>query len=733
MDDPAPAGGAPLAALPLAKRIIGYCDPLSAAPGEQVRFYVSCAPGIGSFLADLVRLRAGPPGWETVGPDCEPAPGDCSGSYAAQHQDIHPGSYALIPGGGRALAAGPVSLVLLVQPTYRAAAPQVLVSAGDPWAGPGVALILDEQLRPALITGPGGAAALTGPAALEISSWSVVTATFGGDAPGQLAAGPLSGGAGSWASVTGPVPAAGPGPAGNGSLVLGAVMSAAGTTRLPFTGRLESPVITGGAVSQDRARALMAAGPQTGDGVRAAWDFSVGIGTWAITDRGPLGLHGTLHNLPMRAVRGARWTGRHHDWREAPGEYAALHFLADAVEDCGWAESFAWTVPASAASGFYAARVRSGPDQDFIPLFVRPAAPAARVLLIAPTATYAAYGNSRFWWENPIQEMVQDRLVEIGAEEQYLIVHPELGASSYDCHLDGTDVCYVSRRRPNLNLRPGHVRREGYTSDLDLVAWLDRLGLPYDVATDEDVHRGGAELLRPYEVVITGTHPEYMSAAAFDAIADRVSAGGRLMYLGGNGFSMNVSFSPERPWIMENRRVDLWERDEEVQRSEAIQATDGLRGGYLSESGRHAAEVTGVESATMGFDHSYPYVLTGAARRPEAAFVFEGVTGDVIGDFGAIGGGVVGQEWDNAAGHDLGPGHLILGSSHDHTLVPPLFGAVRPDYHADLVLYLRGAGAAFSVSSMAWCAALSHDGYANDIARITHNVLRRFLDPAPFT
>jgi len=234
-------------------------------------------------------------------------------------------------------------------------------------------------------------------------------------------------------------------------------------------------------------------------------------------------------------------------------------------------------------------------------------------------------------------------------------------------------------------------------------------------------------------VVITGTHPEYMSTVMFDAIADWVRAGGRLMYLGGNGFSMNVSFGTERPWIMENRRVDLWERDQEFQRSEAVQATDGLRGGYLSESGRHAAEVTGVESATMGFDHSYPYVLTEAARRPEAAFVFDGVTGDVIGDFGAIGGGVVGQEWDNAAGHDLGPGHLILGSSRDHTLVPPLFGAVRPDYHADLVLYLRGAGAAFSVSSMAWCAALSHDGYTNDVARITHNVLRRFLDPAPFT
>ena len=734
MGDQASGGGAP-APLPLAKRIIGYCDPLSAAPGEQVRFFVSCEPGIGSVRADLVRLRAGPPGWEVTGPECEPVPGECAGTYPARHQEVHPGSYALIPGGGEVLRGGTVSLVLLVQPTYRSATPQVLVSAGDPWAGPGFALVLDEQLRPALISGAGGAPALTGPAALEPGVWSVVTATFGGDAPGRLSAGPLTDDAGSWSSVTGRAAVELPSAADPSDLILGAVMSAAGTTRMHFTGRLESPMITDGALGPARARALMTAGPDgaTRHGVRAAWDFSIGVGTWAVTDRGPQGLHGTLHNLPMRAVRGARWTGRHHDWREAPAEYAALHFLADALEDCGWAETFTWTIPAGTRSGFCAARVSSGPHQDFIPLFVRPATPAARVLLIAPTATYAAYGNSRFWWENPIQEMVQDRLVEIGAEEQYLIVHPELGASSYDCHLDGTDICYVSRRRPNLNMRPGHVRREGYTSDLDLVAWLDRLDLPYDVVTDEDVHRGDGGLLRSYEVIITGTHPEYMSAVMFDAIADWVSAGGRLMYLGGNGFSMNVSFGAERPWIMENRRVDLWERDEEFQRSEAIQATDGRRGGYLAESGRQAAAVTGVESATMGFDHSYPYVLTEAARRPEAAFVFEGVTADVIGDFGAIGGGVVGQEWDNAAGHDLGPGHLILGSSHDHTLVPPLFGAVRPDYHADLVLYLRGAGAAFSVSSMAWCAALSHDGYANDVARITHNVLRRFLDPAPFT
>ena len=81
--------------------------------------------------------------------------------------------------------------------------------------------------------------------------------------------------------------------------------------------------------------------------------------------------------------------------------------------------------------------------------------------------------------------------------------------------------------------------------------------------------------------------------------------------------------------------------------------------------------------------------------------MFTAVTGNLIGDYGSLGGGVGDQEWDNAAGHALGTKHLILACSRNHTLVPPLFDAIRPDYHADLVLYFNGAGTVFSVSSMA--------------------------------
>ena len=61
MPDDRPAGAdeaRPAAALPLAKRIIGYCDPLSAAPGQEVRVFVSCDPALASYQAELVRFRA---------------------------------------------------------------------------------------------------------------------------------------------------------------------------------------------------------------------------------------------------------------------------------------------------------------------------------------------------------------------------------------------------------------------------------------------------------------------------------------------------------------------------------------------------------------------------------------------------------------------------------------------------------------------------------------------------
>ena len=59
--------------------------------------------------------------------------------------------------------------------------------------------------------------------------------------------------------------------------------------------------------------------------------------------------------------------------------------------------------------------------------------------------------------------------------------------------------------------------------------------------------------------------------------------------------------------------------------------------------------------------------------------------------------------------------------------VPLIAGPEAERVRADLVyLPYPAGGAVFSVGSCSWCGSLSTDGYDNDIARITANVLRRF-------
>jgi N,N-dimethylformamidase len=59
-------------------------------------------------------------------------------------------------------------------------------------------------------------------------------------------------------------------------------------------------------------------------------------------------------------------------------------------------------------------------------------------------------------------------------------------------------------------------------------------------------------------------------------------------------------------------------------------------------------------------------------------------------------------------------------------------GSTNPQVRAYLV-YFEGpdGGAVFSVGSIAWCGALSANGYDNTVSRITDNVLRRFAAAAP--
>jgi N,N-dimethylformamidase len=62
--------------------------------------------------------------------------------------------------------------------------------------------------------------------------------------------------------------------------------------------------------------------------------------------------------------------------------------------------------------------------------------------------------------------------------------------------------------------------------------------------------------------------------------------------------------------------------------------------------------------------------------------------------------------------------------------VTPLLDALHnPDVRADITFFETAAGGAvFSVGSIAWIGSLSWNDFDNNVAAITRNVLRCFLD-----
>ena len=61
----------------------------------------------------------------------------------------------------------------------------------------------------------------------------------------------------------------------------------------------------------------------------------------------------------------------------------------------------------------------------------------------------------------------------------------------------------------------------------------------------------------------------------------------------------------------------------------------------------------------------------------------------------------------------------------------PADGAANEPTNTRLA-WTPGGGAVFSASSITWAASLAHEGYDNNVARLSENVVRRFLDETPF-
>ncbi|MGW4031712.1 N,N-dimethylformamidase beta subunit family domain-containing protein [Streptomyces sp. NPDC004838] len=662
--------------------LIGYTDRWSAAPGDSVRLMVSASAA--SIDVNLVRLRHGDPNPAGPGLRADPVPSPVDGRYPGGTQRIRAGSYGVLADPG---PADRLSVWLWTARPARGSR-QVVVGRGD------LELFLDADGTPGVRLGE---ALLTAGRAVDPERWTRLGVTVG---PGFLrleAGDDIRSTPCDQAAPAGPVTVA---------------ATTAGSEH--FTGKLE--------------------------------ELRVGTRIHDIREL-------RLVNGPTLAVTGRHWRDDTTDFRSAPAEYAAVHFHEDDVEDAGFTATAELTVPDDLPSGVYAFRLRDGEGLvDHVPFTVCPprGTATARIGFLLPTLTYLAYANERLVAAGDGGMVPADRTTEPAPADRWLAAHPEAGLSVYDKHGDGSGCSLVSILRPIPNLRPDFVwwntgAPERFGADLYIADFLDHRGEPWDAFTDHELHEQGAALLARYPVIVTGTHPEYCTREMLVALESYLDGGGRVMYLGGNGFYWVTSIDPDRPYIAEVRRGVNGTRAWNSRPGESRHQTTGEPGGLWRYRDRPPHRLTGVgfTAQSDGRDRAPGYRRTAAADDPSHAWIFDGVSdADVIGDYGLSLGGAAGYEidrYDRRAGspadgvvlmtsQGLHPDSYLLAVEELDVTVAEVTGSTSDRVRSDVVHLERpGGGSVFSVGSCSWAGSLSHDGYRNDIARITDNVLTEYL------
>ncbi len=781
-------------------RITGYSDKYSVCPGDTLQFYVN-SENNESYEAHLVRLIHGDTNPDGPGYKEEEIAAACNSTYSGRNQRIHGGSYVVIPQDDR-LNVNSFTLQAYIFPTTPEKGRQGILTKWNESNKSGYGLFVDDNNCLSLEIGDGNGQVmnLSSDKKLMRKVWYLVAATYD-ESSGRVTlyqepvVSRTNGGLG--LSMLYPADETSALIEATNSLTPGIndapLLMAASTlvertgrkifgghyrearqpVELPeqvnvYNGKIDRPRLCSRALSkaeiESLARGFAGCPADIRNSVVGAWDFQANITTniasTHIIDTSPCQLNGFIINMPVRAMTGYNWTGDEIVYHHKPEEYGAIHFHDDDIDDARWDVDFTLTVAEGLKSGVYAVRLRIGGDdsqdtEDYIPFVLRPpkGTASAKIAFIMPTNSYMAYSNDNLGTNSVVAQLLAGKVPVMTASDLYLNEHREYGLSTYSLHSDGSGVCYSSRLRPILNMRPKYRHWLSpslwqLNGDLHLTDWLEEKGFEFDVHTDEDLHREGVGLLNRYKTVLTGSHPEYTSEKMHAAYDSYQLEGGRWVYLGANGFYWISEYHPDNENIIEVRKGEAGTRAWTANPGEYNNAFDGKYGGMWRARGRIPSKLCGLTFTAYGFDVSSYYRREEDSKRPECSWIFEGVGEDeVIGDFGLVGGGAAGLELDR---YDLefGTPHnaFLLARSEGHTNLMLQVneeihfsvrgyyggGTENPQVRADMIYYKTPKdGALFAPGSLSWCGSLSHNNYNNNCSRILENTLNGFLKEGP--
>ena len=750
-------------------KLFGYTDKISVKPGDDITFHVS-ADGTEAAEAQLVRLLHGDENPEGPGFMEEQVDSPVNGSWDVKKQFAQVGSYLEVPDeAGRLALDGDLTMCAFIWPSlFGNGRRKAIMGRWDRHKNQGYCLGINQSGILEFWLGDGDEIDyVAAEVPLFPQIWYFVAVSF--DAKSGEATlyqeGVLNRYNSLWSKVV---------PADYRSHVRETLrFRAKNLTETPFlvagsrdwhelrgnfvaqnyNGKIDRPAVYRRALSKEELDAIRDGDSLPADGAVAIWDTTAGytdrgIGDTVI-DTGPHGLDAHGVNRPVRAQTGWNWSGRNDCFRMAAVEYGGVEFHEDSIIDCCWDVTARMTVPDGLKSGAYAVRLRAGDGnglgEEYIVFFVRAKKPRAPIAFLAPTASYLAYANERLSFDAEIAQPIAGQTPIVSEIDIEMYQTPDFGASTYDIHADGAGVCHTSYRRPIINMRPKYrISTMGiawqFPADLSIIAWLENGGYDYEVLTDEDLERDGLEALSPYKCVITGTHPEYYSERMLDATEDYLAGGGRIVYMGGNGYYWHVAFRPEEPWCMEVRKLDAGIRAWNARAGEHYLQTTGQRSGIWRRCGRPPQKTVGVGFISQGFETAEAYRRMPDSWHRTVSWMMEGIEGEIIGDFGLAHDGAAGIEMDRYDRTQGTPPHAkILASSGGHSDNYILVSEEMLVYHAgmlgtydyriraDMVYFTTpNNGAVFSSGSIAFGQALPCHGFDNNVSKLLKNVVDAF-------
>jgi N,N-dimethylformamidase len=762
-----------------ARSLIGYSSELSVRPGDTIEFMVNSVNG-DDYSADLVRVINGES--RSIYGDqfkLEKIPASFQNTYKGVPQELNLGSYVHVQKTDQLDNLQSFTVSGWIYPVFDATTfeppdlenpdpfhpptltmapkilddPQTIVSRFDAVKKTGWVLRLNQKMQLEFVVGKGTGDLQTVTINEKIQDWgwSYVAASFDAQtgtlsvhlqekpyAPGdQLTARMLMA-----KDTISSIPQAGP-------LRIAAVRNGTGAAKATyekpghnFNGRIQDIRISKKALDAEAISEMAApvAPKKLKKSLVVDFDFSKEMSSAKVLDISSSKMQGEVINLPNRAVRGRFWAGESINWTQRPDLYDAITFYADDLYDAEWSSDFSFTLPEGMKSGVYCARLTQGEFVEYITFFVAApkGKPSSRLAFWASDYNYLAYVGISLGvtakknypshnWNEPDLDFLRE--------------NPEYAVGGvYDTHVDARNFAYGTRLRPDVGMKPGALTYN-FTQDTHITAFLEHFGHDYDVITDELVDEEGVELLDQYDVIISSTHPEYVTIGMVNSLMKYTANGGRFMYIGGNGYFWSAGQHSELPGVMESRNFfDIADR----------YLSNGERGGLMWEAGMGTGPVTGLECSAMIFNGSSAYRRLPDAENPRASWIFAGTTeGEVFGDYGIdrVHGAAAGFEIDKFNPKNGAPRHTLnLAKSEPlkETIeeikisTAPLsvhYTPASPAGHgqANLVFFeTPKGGAMFSTGSITWMSSTPEKNYANDVAKITNNVLTRFLDSKPF-